>query len=65
MKVYIAYDNSPARLPVAWADSQAKLARLIGADPSTIGKGIRRFLQGALNGHYAVVEVEDDSDDRD
>jgi hypothetical protein len=64
MKMWIAYDNSRAHLPYAWADSAAELARLLGVNDSTVRSCIHNKKKGAcVDSKYACVELEDDDDE--
>ena len=63
--MWIAYDDSRARLPVAWADSAAALSRMVGVSDLTIRSTACRGLSGEYgNPKYMKVEVEDEDDDR-
>lgn len=62
--MWIAYDQSRARLPYAWTDSAASLAKIVGVSPDTIRAEASRSRNGLLkDGRYARVDFEEDEDE--
>ena len=58
-KLWIKYDDSPARLPICVADSAAELARMCGDESVTIRTTAYRVGTGEIvNGKFASVEVD-------
>lgn len=64
MTVWIMYDDSRARLPIAMADSSMGLALKTGANVKTIRSIASRQKHGIIqSGRFACVELGDDDDD--
>ena len=60
MKLWILYDDSPARLPLWVADSAVELAKLTGRSEATVRSVASRVKTGEFsNGRFASVEVEE------
>ena len=58
-KIWIAYDDSPERLPIAVADNPRELAKLIGGKSATISSKACDFHRGRTkDSKYVYVEVE-------
>ena len=66
--VWVAYDKSKLRLPIASADTSKELARIVGVSVSTVRSEAARFLQGGCTkekgARFAKIEIEEDEDDR-
>lgn len=63
MRLWIAYDDSPERLPKAIADSAIELARQLGVKVQGIKSTAYRVKTGEIhNGKYAYVDMEDNDD---
>lgn len=61
MTMWIKYDQSRARLPVAWADSAVKLARITGNNAGRIRSSWSDYKRGVSNDtYYAKVDLPDD-----
>ena len=59
-KIWIAYDDTPERLPIAIADSPKELARLVGSRSQTISSKACDFHRGRTkNSKYVYVEVKE------
>lgn len=65
--VWIAYDDSRARLPVAIASSAKKLAEMIGVAEGTVVSTWSKYIHGVLStAKYARVytgDVEEEEED--
>ena len=62
MKLWIMYDNTPARLPIKVADSAVELARYAHRSENTVRSMASRLRSGVYeDSRFAWVEVEDDS----
>lgn len=60
-KVWIAYDRTRERLPIAIADSAVGLAKITGAQVSCIRSTAHRIQTGEFEqGQFACVVVEDE-----
>lgn len=59
MKLWVMYDKSPERLPIAVADSAHNLARLVGLKVHTVWSIENRTRHGE-NGCIECVIVDDD-----
>lgn len=55
MMLFMKVTRDRYELPLAVAQTQAELARIVGVDESTVSKGLRNERSG-----YKKVEVEDD-----
>lgn len=63
MRLWVAYDNSPERLPIAWAYSAKELAIKTGARLQTVHSIASRQKAGIFkNAKFAIVEIEDEDD---
>lgn len=62
--VWVAYDSSEARLPIAIAPSAAELGKLIGKKPTTIQSNWINYRKGKLKTpKYAAVYVGGSDDE--
>lgn len=58
--IWVAYDDSRARLPVAIAPSAQSLAKIMGVSQNTVYSVWSRFLRGVLStAKYAKVYIGD------
>lgn len=61
MTMWIKYDQSPERLPVAWAGSAVELAALTGNNPGHIRSAWSDYKRGKKKDTcFARVELPDD-----
>ena len=62
--IWIAYDKSKLRLPIASADTAKELARMTGVSVSTVRSEAARFIQGGCTktkgARFAKIEIEED-----
>jgi hypothetical protein len=62
--IWVAYDNSDARLPVAIAPSVNALSEAVGVNKSTIMSSWSKFIHGQLSeARYAKVYIGGSDDD--
>lgn len=61
--IWIAYDKSRARLPIAMADSAVKLAKMVGVSDLTVRSIVSRAEMGLYkNPRFAKVEIVEDEE---
>jgi predicted DNA-binding protein (UPF0251 family) len=61
MKIYMRVTNDELELPVAIADTQAELARMVGVKSRTVTRALSEARRGVTSySIYKEVEVEDD-----
>lgn len=66
MRVWVAYDKSRARLPIAVADSAAELALMVHANKNNVKTMASKLRHGVLNSsRFACVDIEEDEDGDD
>lgn len=59
MKLYICIEKDKYELPLAVADSQRELARMLGVNSRAVSQGIYNSRKGK-NSKYKEVMVDDD-----
>lgn len=61
MKLWIAYDDSPAKLPLCTETSAGRLAEKLGVNENTVRSMAHRLRTGEYKyAKYACIEVEDE-----
>lgn len=60
MKLYLRVTKDRYELPLAVAESQAELSRMLGMNKNTVGSAIRNAKKFGWDCIYKEVEVEDD-----
>ena len=62
--LWVAYDSSRARLPIAVAPSALTLAKMVGVSPNTVYSVWSNYLSGRRSTtKYAKVYIGDDEND--
>ena len=60
MTIFMRVTDDEYELPVAVADNQSELARMVGVDPSSVWHALHH---GWKKSTYVAVEVDDDEHD--
>lgn len=64
MKLYLQVTDDRFEFPVAIAESQAELARMVGVSTNTIGSALCNLRSGRYKSSiYREVDIDDDIDD--